>query len=96
MRKQKIADVDRQPRSFARIYTAYIGVDRKLHSARDGEVIEDPEYRWADEYLVCVAPRQLQCGALHHAGVLAYQDAQSGRVLDELRSMGKLDNTLVI
>jgi len=30
------------------------------------------------------------------AGMLAYQDAQVGRVLDELRRMGKLDNTLVI
>jgi arylsulfatase len=30
------------------------------------------------------------------AGMLAYQDAQVGRVLDELKRMGKLDNTLVI
>jgi arylsulfatase A-like enzyme len=30
------------------------------------------------------------------AGMLAYQDAQVGRVLDELQRMGKLDNTLVI
>jgi arylsulfatase len=30
------------------------------------------------------------------AGMLAYQDAQIGRVIDELQRMGKLDNTLVI
>lgn len=31
-----------------------------------------------------------------YAGMLAYQDAQVGRVLDELERMGKRDNTLVI
>jgi len=30
------------------------------------------------------------------AGMLAYQDAQIGRVLDEIQRMGKADNTLVI
>jgi arylsulfatase len=30
------------------------------------------------------------------AGMLAYQDAQVGRVLDELERMGQLDNTLVV
>ena len=31
-----------------------------------------------------------------YAGVLAYQDDQVGRVIDELQRMGQLDNTLVI
>ena len=31
-----------------------------------------------------------------YAGVIAYQDDQVGRVLDELQRMGQLDNTLVI
>jgi arylsulfatase A-like enzyme len=31
-----------------------------------------------------------------YAAVIAYQDAQIGRVIDELRRMGQLDNTLVI
>ena len=31
-----------------------------------------------------------------YAGMMAYQDAQIGRILDELKRMGQLDNTLVI
>lgn len=31
-----------------------------------------------------------------YAGMLAYQDAQFGRLVDELERMGKLDNTLVV
>jgi arylsulfatase A-like enzyme len=31
-----------------------------------------------------------------YAGTLAYEDAQVGRILDELQRMGQLDNTLVI
>lgn len=31
-----------------------------------------------------------------YAGMLAYQDAQIGRILDELRRMGQLDHTLVL
>jgi arylsulfatase len=31
-----------------------------------------------------------------YAGMLAYQDAQFGRLIDELQRMGKLENTLVI
>lgn len=31
-----------------------------------------------------------------YAGMLAFQDAQFGRIVDELRRMGQLDNTLVV
>lgn len=43
------------------------------------------------------ARRQISARMMEvYAGMLAYQDAQFGRLIDELERMGKFDNTLVI
>src|ERR1043166_1113202 len=73
MRKQKITDVDCEPRAFMRKHAAEVGMDGKLDAAGEREKLINPEHAGAEKYLVGIAARDRNAFALNRAGVLANQ-----------------------